>query len=559
MPRACARVNSRMLNTFRNNLRPWQLGVAILLALTCTGVVLWLLGTNPPKNAAPPSDNRHATLERPPRPPARKTSRNNTQLSDNKEFEDYSSTSSYTALPADKVCYNFIARTTEDYQRLRDWATANGFALVNEIPRLGVLRFALTHSEHERLLRESGLDLSEEEDLLVSIPDLLTDRYPEWTGNPGPAFGEHFREYLGIDTENPQRGMGVTIALLDTSIQAHQALENANLNIVSGNPETTETLALHGTSVASILTGANGITNAQVLAYEVIDDFSGNGSVFDLANAIVDAVDRGARIISMSLGTYDDSLILRNAVNYALGNNVILVAAAGNHGVEDVCYPAAYDGVVAVGAIDAQGNVSGFSNSGEEITLVAPGVGLLAAGSDDEFDYFSGTSAAVPCVSAVLANHLAENPNLTAEEALVSLLENCVDTETPGPDHLSGFGILNAERLAEANEPDIADAAATGITFDPESSTLTVGAQNTGTTSIERLVLTTKINGVELTNEFSDLPPGMVVSAQGVLPAEAWDEGGRLAVQTTVSISGDQDMRPTNQRHFRIFESTESK
>ena len=449
-----------------------------------------------------------------------------------------------------------ILRNAEDYQRLRDWATANDFHLAGEIPHLHALKFILNSDEYEYFLRNSGVDATEETDALVCIPDQLLDKYPEWTGYPGSAFGNEYRNYLGVDTTDTERGHGVTIAMLDTPIFPHLAIENAQITLLGDQTDTQQTdIADHGTAVASILTGANGISNAKILAYGVLDAETGNGSAFDLAAAIVDAVDRGVDVISMSLGTYSNASVLQDAVNYALAHQVLLVASAGNNGVEDVCYPAAYEGVLAVGAIDANGNVSGFSNYGDSLALVAPGVGLQAATFDDEYQFFSGTSAAVPCVSAVLANYLSANPAITPAEAYARLLQNCTDTEEPGFDAISGYGILDAERLAEQDEHGIYDAAAAGITLDDATDTLTVAAQNTGTETIGKLVLTTEIHGVELVNEFEDVAPGTIVSAQGNLPDDIWKTTDTLTIRTTVSTPDVADVRQRNQTHRQTFEA----
>ena len=171
---------------------------------------------------------------------------------------------------------------------------------------------------------------------------------------------------------------------------------------------------------------------------------------------------------------------------------------------------------------------------------------------DDEYAFFSGTSAAVPCVSAVLANYMAANPSATPEDTLVALLQNCNDTEAPGFDALSGFGILDAERMDSITETGITDAAAAGITLDSDN-TLTVSAQNTGTETLPQILLTTQINGVSITNTFEDVAPGTIVSAQGTLPDEVWQNTDDLMVRTTVTTPNIDDARPRNQTHAQVF------
>lgn len=541
-----------MFSALRNNLRPWQLATLFLTPVLGTALLLWLLSSNTPTATKEASEARKDSVQfgapptRPRGTPKTDTdietpSRPATEQSPDENPEDFDHQTRIIQL-----------HRAEDYQRMMDWASANGFRIIGQIPRLFTIRFSLSDAEYQRMLHDSGLEFTEETEVFVSIPDQLLDKYPEWTGNPGPAFGSSYQDYLGVDTTNAERGHGVTIALLDTALLPHDAFDNAGITKVTRADSTADAeesdVADHGTAVASILTS---LSNANILAYEVLDGETGTGSAFDLANAIVDAVDRGANIISMSLGTYSDSAILQNAINYALENQVIVVAAAGNNGVDEVCYPAAYDGVLAVGAIDANGNVSGFSNSGEGISLVAPGVGLLAATYDDEYAYFSGTSAAVPCVSAVLANYLAENPTVGLIDTYTALLQNCNDTEAPGYDTLSGFGILDAERLAAQSETGITDAAAAGITL--EDNLLTVSAQNTGTETLEKLVLTTSINGAEIQNTFEDIAPGTVISAQGEVPKELFNDELPLDVRTEVSIPDVNDARLRNQTHTQVF------
>ncbi|MBR4517942.1 MAG: S8 family serine peptidase [Victivallales bacterium] len=544
-----------MFKDFRNNLRPRRLVLLILMTVLVTWVILWLWGGPAAPKAKDQilqiSKNTSATTQdRQPR--HRHTSPQTTTQSP---------VASPDGMPADETAnqdaHIVFLRNSEDYQRLRDWAAANGFDPIGEIPQLHALKFSLSAEDFHRLLQDSGIELEEGLDSLVSIPDLLNDKYPEWTGNPGPAFGDTYRAFLGVDIDNPERGHGVTIALLDTALFDHPALKGAKVTSVNRQDTQDESIATHGTAVASILTGETGISNAELLAYNVLDTETGNGSTFDLAAAIVDAVDRGADLISMSLGTYDDSGILHDAVNYALTNNVLLVAAAGNNGVEDVCYPAAYEGVLAVGAIDADGNVSGFSNYGEGLALVAPGVGLQVAAPHDEYGYFSGTSAAVPCVTAVLANYLSANPAVTPAEAYARLLLNCTDTEAPGHDTVSGYGILDAERLEGQDDRGIYDAAAAGITYDDTTGALTVAAQNTGTETLAELVLTTEILGVQMVSTFKDVTPGSIVSASGELPPDVWENALSLKVRTTVSTPDAKDARPRNQTHYKTFEAPE--
>ena len=115
--------------------------------------------------------------------------------------------------------------------------------------------------------------------------------------------------------------------------------------------------------------------------------------------------------------------------------------------------------------------------------------------------------------------------------------------------------VRDAERIAEQDEHGIYDAAAGGITLDDTTNTLTVAAQNTGTAAIGKLVLTTEILGVELVNEFENVAPGTIVSAQGNLPDEVWASTDVLTIHTTVSTPDVTDARQRNQTHRQTFEA----
>ena len=115
------------------------------------------------------------------------------------------------------------------------------------------------------------------------------------------------------------------------------------------------------------------------------------GDSFTLAEGIVAAVDQGAKVLSLSLGSGGEGIVLRKAVDYALKKGAVIVASAGNDALSQVTYPAAYSDVIGVSAVDAAGKLADFSNIGEGVNLAAPGIGLHSAWLDDGEVSFSGT------------------------------------------------------------------------------------------------------------------------------------------------------------------------
>ena len=175
----------------------------------------------------------------------------------------------------------------------------------------------------------------------VAVPEV-----PLEVKEMGDAFyrvvGANALKLMGADGVTADWGKGVTIALLDTSLNP----TSSNLGSEEG----------HGTAMASLISGGGAVRGAapgsMIQEYPVLDSI-GKGDSFTLAKAIYDSVDRGAKVINMSLGSEGDSSVVRDAVAYALSKQVALVAAAGNEAVNRVAYPAAYDGVVAVAAVQA--------------------------------------------------------------------------------------------------------------------------------------------------------------------------------------------------------------
>jgi serine protease len=205
-----------------------------------------------------------------------------------------------------------------------------------------------------------------------------------------------------------------------------------------------------------------------------------------LAAAVVYAADQGAKIINLSLGGHADLQVLRDAVSYALGRGVTLIAAAGNHlpgEPTSVAYPAAYPGVIAVAATACNDQKASYSNFGPEIWVAAPGGDVNTAcpadtiyawiwstswRPSDGFTYpylgplFVGTSMAAPHVSGVAA--LLISRGFTTPSAIRSRLrDTAVDLGAPGWDPYFGYGLVNAAAAVGASNPNSTMRAFAGV------------------------------------------------------------------------------------------------
>lgn len=198
----------------------------------------------------------------------------------------------------------------------------------------------------------------------------------------------------------------------------------------------------HGTHVSGIIAAAsNGrgivgvLPNALIMPIKVMKDGESRSDVPSseaFARGIMYAVDNGAQVINMSLGWPRalETKFLREAVYYALGQGVAIVAAAGNNNSAEPLFPCAYEGVICVAASTLDGGFAGFSNYGGHVDVVAPGEAILGLHptlyepdffSVPGFEIRSGTSQATPMVAGLIGALYAKNPKITIDELFARL------------------------------------------------------------------------------------------------------------------------------------------
>ena len=186
----------------------------------------------------------------------------------------------------------------------------------------------------------------------------------------------------------------------------------------AGRDNPTASSATHGTMTA----GLAGLVNneAKILPLQALDD-NGTGYTDEIAAAVRYAADHGAKVISLSLGSNSDDPYLHDQIDYAISKGTVIVAAAGNSGCDCLLYPAAYQGVVAVGASTASDNRASFSSYGSNLDVLAPGTAgdvcsSYYPGTVDTSQYscgFSGTSFAAPIVAGLAALLIQQEPSAT--------------------------------------------------------------------------------------------------------------------------------------------------
>ena len=270
-------------------------------------------------------------------------------------------------------------------------------------------------------------------------------------------------------------GVGVKVAVLDTGVDAtHPELQGRIISRTSFTESDGVDRQGHGTHVAGIIAGqgskeindggetnsARGVSPGASLLVGQICDEQGWCSEGDIMRGIEWAVDQGADVINLSLGSglytdHCDSDPLAAKVNWAVDQGVSVVAGAGNGGEygEGVLAPACASKAIAVGAVDRSDVRPVWSSYGKAIDLVAPGVGVLSiypcavAGTCPAPAYWKGygTSMATPHVAGAIVLLKEEFPNLTPADVYAALTLSAYDLGGSGFDYETGYGRLDSE------------------------------------------------------------------------------------------------------------------
>lgn len=265
----------------------------------------------------------------------------------------------------------------------------------------------------------------------------------------------------GVITDHPDLKDHLLLGADFVGGQKSYPVENYTITDSDPTDETTRNEGgSHGTHVAGIIgaitnnyRGVAGINwNVKILPVRVLE--KKGGTSWDIAEGIYYAIDQGASIINLSLGSRYESYLQKEAVQSAYDKGVTIIAATGNEG-GDVYYPAAYKETIAVGAVNRDNTITYYSNYGPEVDVVAPGGG--SGGSvfstwgyvDDQgkttpgYVGMVGTSMATPHVSGVAALLVASGIN-DPEKIRSRLANTAVDLGVDGKDNKYGYGLVDA-------------------------------------------------------------------------------------------------------------------
>jgi subtilisin family serine protease len=261
-------------------------------------------------------------------------------------------------------------------------------------------------------------------------------------------------------------GSGVRVGIIDSGVYADhpdldstKILQGTNYRDETDAANTEDTVG-HGTFIAGIIAavtgngiGIAGMASDVELVPLKIYDRSG-GTIADLVKAIYGGVDDyHCQVLNLSLGVSVNTTSLRNAVAYAEEQGVILVAAAGNSstanstGSDALLYPAAYDSVIGVGAVDSTGTVCSFSQKNDSVFVAAPGESLYGLTKNGGYRTWEGTSFSTPMVTAAAALALSMDATLTPAQFRALLQQTAEDLGDAGYDTSYGWGLLRVDRM----------------------------------------------------------------------------------------------------------------
>ena len=224
---------------------------------------------------------------------------------------------------------------------------------------------------------------------------------------------------LSLQLKPPPADGRVIVGVVDTAMQPLCGDLNKFLLksiSVAGTAQLESGVPSHGTAMAetvlrSVQAMTKGSTAVQILPVDVYGP-NASTSTFDVANGVVQAVNGGARIINLSLGSQGDSPFLHGVLQDVKKQNIPVFAAAGNEPVTTPFYPAAYPEVTAVTAID-QGKVADYANRGSFVSLGTPGTSIVCY---DGANYFVvGTSASSAFASGIAAGYMDSTQNSVSQ------------------------------------------------------------------------------------------------------------------------------------------------
>lgn len=257
-------------------------------------------------------------------------------------------------------------------------------------------------------------------------------------------------------------GAGIKVAVIDSGIDMDHPDLAVNIkggfNAIKHKRDADDDFG-HGTHVAGTIAAINnefGVVGVapkvDIYAVKVLDN-TGLGKISDVIEGIQWCVDNHIQVANMSFGASAYSAALQKAVSKAYSSNLIMVAAAGNRGLgsaSSVDYPAKFDEVIAVAAVDQGDMVTPWSSRGSEIDIAAPGDSIYSTFNNGSYTLLSGTSMAAPHVTGAIALKLQLNPGLTPMQIMYEL-EKSANYLADATEEEQGAGLVDVFALLKSH------------------------------------------------------------------------------------------------------------
>ena len=299
-----------------------------------------------------------------------------------------------------------------------------------------------------------------EADAYVAVPDDVETE--ELSSDSGSTWGE---QYINADKyafylKNNNMDKPITVAVIDSGVDTdHQFLQN---RIADGGINTADTDNKtnveddngHGTHVAGIIKACTSSLSVNILPVKTsasFEDVNGNinhgSSIICIRNGIAYAAETDSKVINISMESPYGyiSHYIEKTIDNAVAKGCVVVTAAGNGidgepvDTEGVC-PAEMDNVIVVGALDRNGNKGDFSNYGDSVDVVAPGVDVISSYKDGKYAQASGSFQAAPHIAAAAAMFKLSHNDFTPAQIEEFIKQCCVDKGPEGRDEFYGEG-----------------------------------------------------------------------------------------------------------------------
>nr|WP_301285969.1 S8 family serine peptidase [Lysinibacillus endophyticus] len=246
----------------------------------------------------------------------------------------------------------------------------------------------------------------------------------------------------------------VEIAILDTGVDInHPVLKSSiekgfdafgyeNINDENG----------HGTHIAGVI--VRDTSQTKIIPIKVLDH-NGKGDLFTILQGLQYAIDQKIEIINMSLGISKDIPLLKEKIDEAIDKGSIIISSSGNEGKSSLQYPANYPNVISVGAYDINEAIASFSQYGENLDFVAPGVDIWSTWNDGELKMHSGTSIAAAFVTKAVGLIKSSKPNIKNEDIVDVLINSAKPLAQETEKQKMGYGKIDVSKALDISSGEI--------------------------------------------------------------------------------------------------------